>query len=600
MTAGVNHSKSTRLVILTLVAGAAAWWLWLPVVRFTVPRFSGTNWGFMWRDVAIQGAIVLTAFALACVPQIRSTLLATIDWVKTPSPPARRWTALALASAAYLYGTSVRQGRILLPMWHDELAYRLQTQMLSRGRLWMSQHPLAQFFEAPYVFVKPVYAAKYFPGTALLHVPAVWLGLPYWLTPIAIAAISVALLYLIITELLDGAAGLLAALLLVSCVVFRQLATMEMSNSAALMESLLVIWAWLAWRRTLHLRWIIFGGAAAGLFAITRPLDAICAAGPVAVVWLVDLIRRVDRRRAMLNIVAALLAAAPFLALQLIFDRGVTGHFLQTPAGVYDAKYFQSPGLGFPKADPNFLPPTPLLQFRAMYKKFFWPEMRDYTPTEALWRLWSRRLPIIAATVVPSTLLVVLLPVGLLGLSDNRRRAMAAVIPLYLIGMIFYYFFLMHYCALLLGAAILLVLLGGRVIEQTWNPRRIFSAAMPLMILGLAIYGLPEVNRGPDETPNSMTVMQANYELIPRQVREPAIVLFTFNTYWNFEEPVYNWDVALPDDAKIIRAHDLGAAKNQELFDYYAQRDPDRNVYVFDRARMQLRALGNVRNLAKR
>jgi hypothetical protein len=47
-------------------------------------------------------------------------------------------------------------------------------------------------------------------------------------------------------------------------------------------------------------------------------------------------------------------------------------------------------------------------------------------------------------------------------------------------------------------------------------------------------------------------------------------------------EPVYNADVAWPDDAPVIRAHDLGV-RNRALFAYYGRVAPDRRVYRYDR-----------------
>src|SRR5436305_12593772 len=102
--------RSRLLTLLTLLMGAFAWWLWLPVARLTLPRFSGTPWSFIWRDVAIQAAIVAGAFALACLPVTRGFVLQIIERVRHPSVAARRWTALALAliSGTYLYATAVR------------------------------------------------------------------------------------------------------------------------------------------------------------------------------------------------------------------------------------------------------------------------------------------------------------------------------------------------------------------------------------------------------------------------------------------------------------------------------------------------------------
>ena len=59
-------------------------------------------------------------------------------------------------------------------------------------------------------------ASAYFPGTSMLYVPGVWFGLPPWYTSVLIAATIVTLIYLVTTEIFDGVAGILAALLALS------------------------------------------------------------------------------------------------------------------------------------------------------------------------------------------------------------------------------------------------------------------------------------------------------------------------------------------------------------------------------------------------
>ena len=59
---------------------------------------------------------------------------------------------------------------------------------------------------------------------------------------------------------------------------------------------------------------------------------------------------------------------------------------------------------------------------------------------------------------------------------------------------------------------------------------------------------------------------------------------------------MYNTDVASPDDAPLIRAHDLGP-RNIELFRYYATRAPDRMIYRFSRKTGQLDTLGRAADL---
>src|SRR5688500_12800871 len=132
-----------------------------------------------WRRQLIYGGV---AVLVAAIPTVRETALGLLAKWRTPSPATRRWVAIFVAALAaiYLLATALYQERDFFPRFHDEHAYMLQAQMLARGRLWMPQHELADFFETFHIFVKPVYAPIYFPGAALMHVPAVWLALPYW------------------------------------------------------------------------------------------------------------------------------------------------------------------------------------------------------------------------------------------------------------------------------------------------------------------------------------------------------------------------------------------------------------------------------------
>jgi hypothetical protein len=57
--------------------------------------------------------------------------------------------------------------------------------------------------------------------------------------------------------------------------------------------------------------------------------------------------------------------------------------------------------------------------------------------------------------------------------------------------------------------------------------------------------------------------------------------------------------VLYPDDAAIIRAHDRGE-ENARLYAYYAQRQPQRIVYLYDLGDDSLTELGNVVDLARR
>jgi hypothetical protein len=65
---------------------------------------------------------------------------------------------------------------------------------------------------------------------------------------------------------------------------------------------------------------------------------------------------------------------------------------------------------------------------------------------------------------------------------------------------------------------------------------------------------------------------------------------------WKTEQ-TYNAEAAWFDDEPIVRAHDLGS-RDTELLHYYADKQPNREVYLFDQASQELTDLGNVARLA--
>src|SRR5258706_1174703 len=165
--------------------------------------------------------------------------------------------------------------------------------------------------------------------------------MPLWVTSLASAGAAVGLMYRVVAETIDGAAGLIAAIMLLGTRELRLQSLMVLANPVALVLGLLMILAWLRWRKQQKLEWAFFIGALAGWMAITRPPDALCFAIPIGCAVLVDLRRRglQNGSAAMKRLVATasviVLGAAPFLLIQLIFNRGVTGSLVQTPHQYY-------------------------------------------------------------------------------------------------------------------------------------------------------------------------------------------------------------------------------------------------------------------------
>ncbi|MDB5173225.1 MAG: putative rane protein [Phycisphaerales bacterium] len=582
-----------QAIVISLAAVGVLAWLGLDTGR-------GIGWA--------RWAMIGVAAAIGCLPPMARLIAAAVARVRHPSPRARQWTALlvGILSAAYFILTAFNQGRDLFPKTHDDCSYLIGMQMLARGRLWMPPLPLPDFFDSFDILVRPVYCSLYFPGTALLYVPTVWLHWPSYLMPAMASGAVVAMLYLIVTELLDGAAGLLAAVILASLSWFRVYSILLTSHVPMLLFGLLLIWAWLRWREGRQLRWALAMGVFAGWAAITRPADALVYALPlgIAIGW--DLLKH--RPRGWPAVPALLVAgAAPFLLLQMVFDLGVTGHPLRAPYGYYLERDQPNTSFGFRQYDASAQPQSTLPEKRESYDHWR-PYLQAHAPGNVP-QLWARRwLPMIAEAITQCRLMLLFIPIALAGLGDRRRLILMGTLPLFVLIYSLNPIFLEHYAILIMPAVIFAILLGGRTLAAglpRWE-RQVF-AAFVLAVLTISGTSFWEVNRHvstaqtavSDETFSS-PLLQILHDRLAEDVTQPAVVLFTYHPGGRFfEEPVYNTDVAWPDDAPVIRAHDLGDARNREIYAYYARTQPERMFYRFDpQATPSLKELGRARDLA--
>jgi hypothetical protein len=585
-----SEAPRRRLAVITLVGvGLLLWGVWhqsMPWLRWIV---------------------LAASVAVACIPQVNRVLAAALDRIRHPSQRGLEYAGIAIGvvAAAYLIFTAFAQGRDLTVKTEDDCSYMIGVQMLARGRLWMPQHPLADFFEALYILVKPVYCSKYFPGTFLAFAPMVWLHWPAWILPVVMSGASVGLVYRIFTELIDGTAGVIAAIWMVSLQEFRTLSVMVMSHVPMMLLALLMIWAWFRWRRFRSVGWAIAIGAFSGWAAITRPADALCYAIPIGFAMAAGLWRRPARQWAVTG-TAVVLAAAPFLSLQVISNMGVTGHPFQTPYAL--ALKQEQPGAeyGLRRFDPSWRPASALPEKQAFYDVWTKPFLREHQPGNFLNAWFGKPKEIgepnivgLLLTTLPAPVLLVLLPVGLIGTTGPRRQVVAATLPLFILVYLFNPVFVWHYAIIAAPGAILLALLGVRALSNAWPARRAIEAVLTVGVIVLAVTSLWEIKRfmPPTNEPLKDGKMEATLvsqinEGLPMAAEAPAVVLFRRSARESFfEEPVYNTDVAWPDDAPIIRAHDLGA-RDGEIIRYYAQRQPQRMFYLFDVASRQLIPLG--------
>jgi hypothetical protein len=543
----------------------------------------------------VRWAVIGCAAGLALLPGVSSTIENLLARIRHPTPRAVGLASVAIAvvAASYFILTAVLQDRDLFPKTHDDCSYLIQMQMLARGRLWMPALPLADFFDSFYLIVRPVYASQYFPGTALLYVPTIWLHLPTWVMPVMAAGAVVGLTYRILTELLDGAAGALAALWIASLSEFRLASILLMSQVPALLLGLVMVWGWLRWRRSRAAGWMVVIGVAAGWAAITRPVDALCFAIPIGIAIAADL-RKFPLRKWVSTACLVVLGAAPFLAIQLVFNKGVTGHLFETPFRMYLDRDAPGTQFGFPAYDPRARPQSIVPQKQEYYSNWVTPFIAEHRPGQFV-RSWVNKwFPMVVDTPMPARVMLPLAMVGLLGLAGRRRWVLWGTVPAFVALYAFYTIFLEHYAIILMPAVAMVCLLSVRVIAQALPPtlRRSTGAALTVLIAASCLTSFWEINRliAPpgkqvDDEPIRSAMLRDFSQKIPyaSDLQKPAVFLFRYHKGDNFfEEPVYNTDVAWPDDAEIIRAHDLGPQRDREIVKYYAGRTPVRHFYLFD------------------
>jgi Dolichyl-phosphate-mannose-protein mannosyltransferase len=571
------------IVALLLVVGVQLWLI--------------GGYGFWGRNYQVQ--IVVVVFVAAAVGPVRRTVLRGIESVRFPSAAARAWTGLGVGVVAVglLYWTAIYDHRTFEPHVHDEFVYQIAAHQLAIGRLWMPRHPLADFFESMHLVIDRVYAERYYPGTAMALVPAVWLGLPIWTAALVWSAFAVAMLYRVTAELIDGAVGLLAALMLLSVETFRSAAIMTMSNIPTLALGLVLIWAWLRWRKEKWWGWALVMGIAMGWAGLTRPQDLLCFALPVGAMVIVEM-----RSASRATVIAIIAGIVPFVIVALICDKGVTGEWL-TPPWVYYAKLYE-PRYGLTLhggAKPAVFP-----QNLSEQKRIFAHDLNDGFVDHARGNffLWTKdRLIEVLQRGLPHPLLWILIPMGAAAAVSRRGVRGGIIASGYLIWAIIYaghftYFSL--YVIPAMAGGIVLVLLGAEAVRTAWPKAQSYlTVAIYAAIVGLSVTSWPQSNR----FSRDMMMAYAFDPMLPQitaaMPKGPAVVLFKFDPSWNVTlEPVYNWQVAWPDDAMVIRAHDLGAVRDVELYRYYAQRMPARDVYRYDMKEGKLTFWGAAKALA--
>jgi hypothetical protein len=595
------------------LTASTVWWLSPPIARlmcFAILLLGVQAWLIMGRGywgTRYQVLLLPAALFAGFIPSIRNLCNRLWLALSRPGLPARIAIALLLsiACAFYLFVTARDEGIPLNLKYQDEFSYMIQTRMLAEGHLFLPSHPCADFFDTIYVLAHPVYASMYFPGAALMFVPTVWLHLPYYAGPLAASGLAAGALYLVIAEVLDGASGLLAVLLLLSLWRFRMLSIMMMSQPPALCLGLIMTFAWLRWRINHHWGWALLGGAASGWAVITRPADALCFAVVLLVPTVMDWYTRPGRLSELgKSAVVAILAAAPFLGLQLKFNHEVTGEWLKSPFTLYTEQFYPGIGFGFGNSSAPDRHVSDLPQKQMLYDRFSHMFQHPHRWVD-IPSLFMQRLQFLLSDGILDSIafLWFFLPLSLLALPNRLTWAVWGTFPVFLLIYTGYAFFLPHYFTTVFPAIVILLVLPIRVLSDAFPKRQAtVRTSLGLATIALAVVSLPQFDILLLDQPFRAAELQRINQKLAQDVVPPAVVMFHFNFNTMMDgkphsdapelEPVYNFDVAWPDDAPIIRAHDrnvdisaVGKRGDRDLalYEYYLRVDPRRVFYLYDR-----------------
>ena len=241
------------------------------------------------------------------------------------------------------------------PYIHDEVALLLQARIFADFRWAAPSPPLPEFFEQFHVFVTPTLAPKYPPGHALLMVPGVWLGLP-GLMSVLLSGVTGGMLFLLARRYSNGVVALLAWIIWLiapSALRFRPSYFSEVTTGAIW---LVAWWTLLRYRETTGRGWLVALAALVARGGITRPVTMIVFLLPVGciVLW------TVWKRRAWMDLVAALPLSLAICAIVPLWGRSVLGEWGKNPYAYYQALYFpvENPGFGVDSTPPlRALPP---------------------------------------------------------------------------------------------------------------------------------------------------------------------------------------------------------------------------------------------------
>jgi hypothetical protein len=439
------------------------------------------------------------------------------------------------------------------PNVHDEYSYLLAADTFSRGRLTNPTHPMWRHFESPHIFHRPTYMSKYPPGQGLAlalgkvlsghAVAGVWLS---------VAAACAALCWMLaawVPVRWALAGSLLAAvhpLVVAWSMTYR-------GGAVAFLGGCLLLGAWKRLRqRPEPVQGAVFGIALA-LLANSRPFEGFVFCLPLGLMLLADWRRNA---RALAACAAVVAAAAAWM---LYYNWRITGDPLLMPYMLHEQAYSLYPT--FVWQDPRPEPKFSYALLRSFHVDWEFGHFLSLRSPFGFIRGTAYKLWVLAEAYLGAPLLV--LPLWALlsrAARDKEAAALAAYGALFVAATMAAVWSNPEYVGPAVGLFFLLVTLGLRRLDA-------FRLRAVLLGSALSMFLFPR-NIILFSTGTSRPRLEAS--LTEKGGNHLVAVSYGPNQYTH-DEWVYNG--ADIDSQRVVWAHSLSAAQDQELALYFKDRE---------------------------
>jgi len=513
----------------------------------------------------------------------------------------RGWTVLGVGLLALVLRLALLPVEpIPEPGIHDEFSYLLMGDTFAHGRLANPTHPMWIHFETFHVNQKPRYVSMYYPAQGVfLSLGQLLFSHPFWGVWLSVGAMCAAICWMLqgwLPPIWALVGGLLSVIRLGT---FSYWANSYWGGATAAIGGALVLGSFPRIKRQCRTRDSLLMGLGFVMLANSRPYEGLFFSVPVVVallLWIAE--KQFPLRLSVRRVI---------LPLSLVFGVGVGAtlyYFWRTTGDPFLSPYLVNLRSYIPVPFFPWQVVKPSVEYHHAEMKDFYmgwwmgeyqfahshPILLSFVKIAFLWIFFFG-----IVFVVPLFALAIMLPSGISYKDLSPRIRLLLLVTLCSVtGLMLPVYINVHYAAPMTGAVYLIVVLAmQRVRRWRWHGQRTglaivrstVTVCLILLILRASLRAvhlpLPESMPKTWCSPEAEVRGRAKVQAMFAKESENILAIVRYrrpHDPWN--EWVYNG--ADIDGSKVVWARDMGSEKNQELLEYFKNRqvwlvEPDGN-----------------------